>query len=100
MSAEATVVAQLRRLARQGRRGKKRSKVLKDLKKAEEVLEADHYGLEKVKERILEYLAVQQRVKKLKGPDPVPRRSAGRPARPRWARASRARRTASSCVCP
>ncbi|MDJ0701123.1 MAG: endopeptidase La [Woeseiaceae bacterium] len=47
---------------------KKRSKVLKDLKKAEEVLEADHYGLEKVKERILEYLAVQQRVKRLKGP--------------------------------
>jgi ATP-dependent Lon protease len=47
---------------------KKRSKVLKDLQKAEEVLEADHYGLEKVKERILEYLAVQQRVRKLKGP--------------------------------
>ena len=47
---------------------KKRSKVHKDLKKAEEVLEADHYGLEKVKERILEYLAVQLRVKRLKGP--------------------------------
>ncbi len=47
---------------------KKRSKVLKDLRKAEAVLEADHYGLEKVKERILEYLAVQQRVKRLKGP--------------------------------
>jgi ATP-dependent Lon protease len=47
---------------------KKRSKVFKDLKKAEDVLEADHYGLDKVKERILEYLAVQQRVKKLKGP--------------------------------
>ena len=47
---------------------KKRSKVLKDLKKAEAVLEEDHYGLEKVKERILEYLAVQQRVKRLKGP--------------------------------
>ncbi|MDX1516100.1 MAG: endopeptidase La [Woeseiaceae bacterium] len=47
---------------------KKRSKVIKDLKRAEDVLEADHYGLEKVKERILEYLAVQQRVKKLKGP--------------------------------
>ena len=47
---------------------KKRSKVLRDLNKAEEVLEADHYGLEKVKERILEYLAVQQRVKRLKGP--------------------------------
>ena len=47
---------------------KKRSKVRHDLKKAEEVLEAEHYGLDKVKERILEYLAVQQRVKKLKGP--------------------------------
>jgi len=47
---------------------KKRSKVLKDLKRAEEILEEDHYGLERVKERILEYLAVQQRVKRLKGP--------------------------------
>jgi ATP-dependent Lon protease len=47
---------------------KKRTKINKDLEKAEEVLEADHYGLDKVKERILEYLAVQQRVKKLKGP--------------------------------
>ncbi|MGI9203269.1 MAG: endopeptidase La [Woeseiaceae bacterium] len=47
---------------------KKRSKVLKDLSRAEEVLEEDHYGLEKVKERILEYLAVQLRVKRLKGP--------------------------------
>jgi len=47
---------------------KKRSKVLRDLSKAEAVLEEDHFGLEKVKERILEYLAVQQRVKRLKGP--------------------------------
>ena len=47
---------------------KKRSKIRNDLAKAEEVLEADHYGLEKVKERILEYLAVQQRMKKMKGP--------------------------------
>jgi len=47
---------------------KKRSKIQKDLKKASEILENDHYGLEKVKERILEYLAVQQRVEKLKGP--------------------------------
>jgi ATP-dependent Lon protease len=47
---------------------KKRSKVLKDLNRADEVLEEDHYGLEKVKERILEYLAVQLRVKRLKGP--------------------------------
>jgi len=47
---------------------KKRTKIQKDLKKAEETLEHDHYGLEKVKERILEYLAVQQRVNKLKGP--------------------------------
>ncbi len=46
---------------------KKRSKVRKDLKAAEEVLDADHYGLEKVKERILEYLAVQTRVAKMKG---------------------------------
>jgi ATP-dependent Lon protease len=47
---------------------KKRSKVSKDIVEAEAILEADHYGLEKVKERILEYLAVQQRVKKMKGP--------------------------------
>ena len=46
----------------------KRSVVKKDLARAEDVLNADHYGLDKVKERIVEYLAVQQRVKKLKGP--------------------------------
>ncbi len=46
----------------------KRSKVRKDLKVAQETLDADHYGLEKVKERILEYLAVQSRVKQMKGP--------------------------------
>ncbi|WP_133000834.1 endopeptidase La [Luteimonas arsenica] len=47
---------------------KKRSKVRKDLKVAQDTLDADHYGLEKVKERILEYLAVQSRVSKMKGP--------------------------------
>ncbi|MEI8208402.1 MAG: endopeptidase La [Methylococcales bacterium] len=47
---------------------KKKTKVRHDLKIAEQVLEAEHYGLERVKERILEYLAVQQRVKQLKGP--------------------------------
>jgi len=47
---------------------KARSKVRFDLEKAEQVLENDHYGLEEVKTRILEYLAVQKRVKKLKGP--------------------------------
>ena len=47
---------------------KKKTKISKDLKKAEDILEHDHYGLEKVKERILEYLAVQQRVDRLKGP--------------------------------
>lgn len=47
---------------------KKRSKVRLDLNKAEDILENDHYGLKEVKERILEYLAVQKRVKKLKGP--------------------------------
>ena len=47
---------------------KKRSKVKRDLGAAEKVLNADHYGLEKVKERILEYLAVQNRMRKVKGP--------------------------------
>ena len=47
---------------------KKKTKVRHDLKIAEQVLEEEHYGLEKVKERILEYLAVHQRVKQLKGP--------------------------------
>ncbi|MFL0802376.1 MAG: endopeptidase La [Agarilytica sp.] len=46
----------------------KRSKVKHDLERAERILEEDHYGLEEVKERILEYLAVQKRVKKVKGP--------------------------------
>src|ERR687892_260538 len=47
---------------------KKRSKISKDIKHAQQILDEDHYGLEKVKERILEYLAVQQRVDKMKGP--------------------------------
>ncbi len=66
MSAEATVVRNyLDWLV--GVPWKKRSKVRKDLKAAQDVLDADHYGLEKVKERILEYLAVQSRVAKMKG---------------------------------
>ena len=47
---------------------KKRSKISKDIKRAQQILDEDHFGLEKVKERILEYLAVQQRVEKMKGP--------------------------------
>jgi len=47
---------------------KKRTRVSKDLAKAESILEGDHYGLDQVKERILEYLAVQQRIKKIRGP--------------------------------
>jgi len=47
---------------------KKRTKIKKDLKGAQQVLDADHHGLEKIKERILEYLAVQQRTEKMKGP--------------------------------
>ncbi len=47
---------------------RKQTKIEKDINNAQSILEADHYGLEKVKERILEYLAVQQRTKKLKGP--------------------------------
>ncbi len=67
MSAEATVVRNyIDWLV--GVPWKKKSKVRKDLAAAEAILEEDHFGLDKVKERILEYLAVQQRVKKSKGP--------------------------------
>ena len=67
MSAEATVVRNyLDWLV--GVPWKKRSKVRKDLQMAQEVLDVDHFGLEKVKDRILEYLAVQQRVSVMKGP--------------------------------
>lgn len=67
MSAEATVVRNyLDCLV--GLPWKKRTKICRDLAGAEAILEADHYGLAKVKERILEYLAVQQRARKLKGP--------------------------------
>jgi len=67
MSAEATVVRNyIDTLV--GLPWKKKSKISKDLAAAVEVLDADHYGLEKVKERIIEYLAVQQRVDKLKAP--------------------------------
>ncbi len=67
MSAEATVVRNyIDWLVKSP--WKKRSKVHLDIAAAEKVLEADHYGLEKVKERIVEYLAVQQRVKNLRGP--------------------------------
>jgi ATP-dependent Lon protease len=67
MSAEATVVRNYLDWLLSLPWGKK-TKVKRDLKFAEQVLEADHYGLEKVKERILEYLAVQSRMGKLKGP--------------------------------
>ena len=66
MSAEATVVRNYLDWLL-GVPWNKRTKVRKDLKAAQEVLDADHYGLEKVKDRILEYLAVQTRVKKMKG---------------------------------
>src|SRR5687768_2596383 len=66
MSAEATVVRNYLDWLL-GVPWKKRSKVRKDLKAAQTVLDNDHYGLEKVKERILEYLAVQSRVKQMKG---------------------------------
>ena len=67
MSAEATVVRNYLDWMLSIPWGVK-SRVKKNLRKAEDVLDADHYGLEKVKERIVEYLAVQQRSKKLKGP--------------------------------
>jgi ATP-dependent Lon protease len=67
MSAEATVVRNYIDTV-VGLPWKKRSRISKDLREAERVLEKDHYGLERVKERIVEYLAVQQRVDKLKAP--------------------------------
>ena len=67
MSAEATVVRNYIDTLL-GLPWKKRSRISKDLAQAEQVLDKDHYGLEKVKERIVEYLAVQQRVDKLKAP--------------------------------
>jgi ATP-dependent Lon protease len=67
MSAEATVVRNyIETLV--GLPWKKKSKISGDLARAEQILEEDHYGLEKVKERIVEYLAVQQRVDKVKAP--------------------------------
>src|SRR5881394_766223 len=67
MSAEATVVRNyIDTLV--GLPWKKKSKVSTDLKRSEEILDEDHYGLERIKERIVEYLAVQQRVEKLKAP--------------------------------
>jgi ATP-dependent Lon protease len=67
MSAEATVVRNFID-ALLGLPWKKKSRISKDLGAAEKILDKDHYGLEKVKERIVEYLAVQQRVEKLKAP--------------------------------
>ncbi len=67
MSAEATVVRNYIEWLT-GAPWKKRTKVRNDLAQAQKVLDEDHYGLKEVKERILEYLAVQQRVSKLKGP--------------------------------
>ncbi len=67
MSAEATVVRNYLDVVI-NLPWRKKSKVTNDLKVAERVLEEDHYGLEKVKDRILEYLAVQQRVEKVKAP--------------------------------
>lgn len=67
MSAEATVVRNYLDWMLSVPWGKK-SRVKKDIVQAQKILDTDHYGLEKVKERIIEYLAVQQRAKKLKGP--------------------------------
>jgi len=67
MSAEATVIRSYIE-AMVGLPWKKKTKISKDLVKAEKILDQDHYGLDKVKERILEYLAVQQRVDKVKAP--------------------------------
>ena len=77
---------------------KKRSKIRNDVVEAEKVLNADHYGLEKVKERIIEYLAVQARSPRCAAPSCA---SSVRPAsaRPRSASPSRGRPDANSCAC-
>src|SRR5256885_8561352 len=77
---------------------KKKSKINKDLGNAVKVLDADHYGLEKVKERIVEYLAVQQRVERLKAPILC---LVGAPGvgKTRSGSLLRARPTANSCAC-
>ena len=67
-----------------------------DIKKAKEVLDNDHYDLEKIKERILEYLAVRKMKPDIKGPDPLLRRALRAWARPRWAAPSPRRWAASS----
>jgi ATP-dependent Lon protease len=98
MSAEATVVRNyidtLLELP-----WKKKTKINKDVANAESVLDEDHFGLEKVKERILEYLAVQQRVDKLKAPILC---LVGPPGwvRPRWGSPLLAQQIASLCVWP
>ena len=88
---------------------KKKSKVKKDLNLAQEVLDADHYGLEKVKDRIIEYLAVQNRTGQLKGPilclvgPPGVGKTSARPVRSRprhGSRSSRACRSAASATRP
>ena len=98
MSAEATVVRNYIDVLT-GLPWSKKTKIKHDLANAEEVLNADHFGLEKVKDRIVEYLAVQQRVDKVKAPilclvGPLAW------ARPRWASRSPRPRAASTCAWP
>ena len=64
----------------------KKTRERPDLKRAEQILDEDHYGLEKIKERILEFLAVRRLVEEAEGLDPLLRRPAGRRARPRSAK--------------
>ncbi len=98
MSAEATVVRNYLDWLLSIPWGKK-SKVKKDLEAAQAVLDSDHYGLEKVKERIVEYLAVQSRANKLTGPILVASSVLPASARPRSASRSRRRPAVSSCAC-
>lgn len=78
---------------------KAQSKVRLDLARAEDILDADHYGLEEVKERILEYLAVQKRVKKIRGPVLCLVGPPGWVKRP-WRSRSLTPPTANSCAWP
>ena len=92
-------LAQLPRLADRRALARRRPASARTCTAAEQILNEDHYGLEKVKERIVEFLAVRQLVKKPEGPDPLLRRALPASARPRSPSRSPAPRTASSCAC-
>ena len=97
-AAEYGVDPHLPRLDPRRCRGRRRPRTTSTSSRARRILDEDHFDLEKVKERIIEYLAVSKLKNDLAGPDPLLRRAARASARPRSASRSRARSGASSCA--